>query len=450
MKKLLSFLLASIMLISTTTVINVSAIVSTTVTYPDGYTQEACNHLWNTYSPCLVATSANQGIKTFTCDLCHETREEVIPLYNYLAYTENDKSVTINKYLGEKGTVEIPSKINDKAVTKVDGKAFEKNSNITKVSVPDSVVTIGGYAFSSCEKLYSVSIGKGLKTISEGLFFNCPKLKTLTLPDNIITIKEEAFNCGIGELKLGKAVKNISAGAFCESKKLKKVTVNKNNKYYTFENGVLYNKNKTKIVAYLYTNKAKKYTTPKTVKTIGPQAFKYNNKIEILRLSNNLKTIGSHAFCGCQKLKDVAVPSNVKTIAHHAFNGCYKLKAVEIKPNKKRIIEDSAFWFCKSLKSVTVPKTTGDKVFYNCINLKKITISKYVKTIGKEEFFGCVKLKTVTIPKTVKKISKKAFGYYYDDHCHIQKVKGFTIKGKKNTAAYRYAKKHGFKFVQIS
>ena len=74
-----------------------------------------------------------------------------------------------------------------------------------------------------------------------------------------------------------------------------------------------------------------------------------------------------------------------------------------------------------------------------------------IKTIDKEAFFNCKKLKTITIPKSVKKIGKRALGYIWkNNHSNTIICKdGFTIKGYKGTAAEKYAKQNGFKFVAI-
>ena len=44
---------------------------------------------------------------------------------------------------------------------------------------------------------------------------------------------------------------------------------------------------------------------------------------------------------------------------------------------------------------------------------------------------------------------EKAFGYTDDGYDGYEKIKGFTIKGKKGSTAHKYAKKNGFKFVAI-
>ena len=88
--------------------------------------------------------------------------------------------------------------------------------------------------------------------------------------------------------------------------------------------------------------------------------------------------------------------------------------------------------------------------FKGCKLLNSVYIPSYVQEIPAHDFMDCPNLKSVTIPSTVKKIGKQAFGYvYYGKNYKTKKVSGFTIKGKKGSAAYKYAKKNGFEFVAI-
>ncbi|MBQ1903010.1 MAG: cell wall-binding repeat-containing protein, partial [Ruminococcus sp.] len=64
--------------------------------------------------------------------------------------------------------------------------------------------------------------------------------------------------------------------------------------------------------------------------------------------------------------------------------------------------------------------------------------------IGELAFYDCYRLTSVTIPQSVTQIGKEALGYTYG-----VKVDGFTICAKKGTAAEKYAKDNGFKFVEI-
>lgn len=72
-----------------------------------------------------------------------------------------------------------------------------------------------------------------------------------------------------------------------------------------------------------------------------------------------------------------------------------------------------AFQGLASLKSVTVPEsvlTMGAYVFFDCTNLKNVTILAKIPYIDDDMFFCCTALESVTIPASVMSIGSEVFG----------------------------------------
>lgn len=334
----------------------------------------------------------------------------------YKYYIDKGK-VAICKYLGKAENVTVPSKIeglsvqsfgfypDDEAGFKLAG--FKDNKYVKKIVFPKSIKYIALYSVSNCKNLESVKIKSKIKTVIGGLFYNCRKLKTVSLPDTVKTIDYDAFkNTDLhGKFRLGKNVKEVTGDAF-EGTKIKKFSVAKGNKYFSTKKGVLYSKDKTKVVCYPCAKKTETYKTPKETE-----------KISLL------------SFRGIKYLKNVFISKNTKKIEYNAFNDCKKLSKIIIDTKKSIEIEKYAVSDCPKLTSVLF-KTD-----------KEITI-------GKEAFDNCTSLKKVTVPPNVMVIEKRAFGYGYENGKY-GKISGFTIKGYKGTAAEKYAKKNGFKFVAL-
>ena len=75
-------------------------------------------------------------------------------------------------------------------------------------------------------------------------------------------------------------------------------------------------------------------------------------------------------------------------------------------------IGDSAFYYCSSLTSITIPNSVtsiGDGAFWDCSSLTSITIPESVTSIGDSAFYYCFSLTSITIPNSVASIGEGAF-----------------------------------------
>jgi len=102
------------------------------------------------------------------------------------------KSTRITKYNGSATVVKIPEKINNLPVTEING--FSMQSNITSVTIPNSVTTIGENAFGMCWGITSIIIPDSVTKIARNAFNDCRGLTSITIGKGIKTIEEDAFN----------------------------------------------------------------------------------------------------------------------------------------------------------------------------------------------------------------------------------------------------------------
>lgn len=75
-------------------------------------------------------------------------------------------------------------------------------------------------------------------------------------------------------------------------------------------------------------------------------------------------------------------------------------------------IGDQAFYECRELKSVTIPESVtaiGKEAFYECDRLNSVTIPEGVTAIGNQAFGGCNELTSVIIPGSMATIGEAAF-----------------------------------------
>jgi hypothetical protein len=158
-------------------------------------------------------------------------------------------------------------------------------------------------------------------------------------------------------------------------KSLMSIEVAAGNTYYSSEDGVLFNKNKTVLIRYP-PGKQGAYTIPNSVTEIGKNAFYGSIGLTSVTISNSVTSIGEMAFYGSRNLTSVTIPNSVTTIEKWAFGSCFGLKSITI-PNSITDIKDDTFSHCTTLTSVTIPSSVmfiECRAFVHCTGLKSITV----------------------------------------------------------------------------
>ena len=254
---------------------------------------------------------------------------------------------TLIKYPSAAGEVTISA-----GVSIINSYAFENNSNITSVVIPDSVTTIYYEAFRNCSSLTSVTIPGSVEYIGSSAFYDCDSLESVHISDLIAWSNIEFAD--------------IAANPLCYGAKL-----------------------------YLNDNLVTDLVIPNGVESINSYAFSY-------------------AFCDCISLESVTIPDSVTSIGAYAFAGCSSLESVHISdlaawcniefesssanplingaklylngspvtdlviPNGVESINSYAFFGCSGLTSVVIPDSVtsiGSLAFYDCDSLESVHIS---------------------------------------------------------------------------
>ena len=278
---------------------------------------------------------------------------------------------------------------------KIGERAFENCAKLTDVVLPDGLTEIYGGVFNSCKSLITIKLPKNLTVIGESAFSDCVGLEKIEIPDTVTKIDDLVFNgcTSLAKLELLEGLKKIGKGAFknCKSltqinlpasvssigdapfrgcEALKSIRVESKNKYYKSEpnkregnDHVLFNKNKSILIAYPASSREVQYDIPDSVTLISDWAFCECKKLNRITIPDSVHEIGEGTFCNCVLLDEVEIPDSVIKIDDCAFRGCTNLERVVI-PDSVKELGWGLFDGCEA--TVTVYCDEGSAAYDYC------------------------------------------------------------------------------------
>ena len=262
-------------------------------------------------------------------------------------------------------------------------------SNLTSIIFPDCLTTIGDNAFYNCFSLTNVKISANVTTISYCAFGYCNNLTKFDVSENnknystsddgkILYNKDRTtlivYPGATGDFVIPNDVTTIEAVAFygclsltsitipdsvtlinsqvvfraCDN--LTKFVVSENNENYsTSDDGkILFNKDKTKLIA--YPSAKGNIRIPDSVTSIDASFF-YGQNLTGVTIGKNVTIIDDHAFIWCNNLETVVLSDSVTHIGNGTFDGCDNLTSITIGKGVTTI-EEYAFASCDNLETV--------------------------------------------------------------------------------------------------
>ncbi len=264
------------------------------------------------------------------------------------------------------------------SVERIGTEAFWGCKSLTDVVIGSGITEIEQMTFYTCESLEYVSMSNSVTCIGDWSFYECTNLKNIILPDSILTIGDYAFEkSGLTSVTINGNITSIGTSCFQFCENLECITVESDNKYFSSEDGVLLNSDKTKIIQYPAGRKDAKYVIPNYVKVIGSHSFVGADNLVGVEIPDSVESIEWSAFSNCANLTSVVIPNSVSSLGSNLFDECTSLKSVVL-PNS--IIKISGYMFrgCSALNSIVIPKSVteiGSYAFYKCNELKDVYYS---------------------------------------------------------------------------
>lgn len=291
------------------------------------------------------------------------------------------------------GEITIPPTVNyngrEFRVTAVDALAFD-NPYITRITIPEGLITIADSAFAYCNQDGVIYIPKSVEKIGVAAFFPMLYIDGFVVdPDNpyydsregcnaIIETATSTLLAGCDNSVIPDGVVRIAKTAFDGAMGLKGIVLPSSLRVIGED-------------AFTWSGIAE-IDIPEGVTTLDRYAFQYCENLQRITLPESLTTIGLGALSHCA-FKEVVIPDGVASIGDYAMDCCERLEALTI-GRGVRHIGYAAFENCKRLKRV-VSRIPGDSLFF---------IDNTVFNLIAED---CV----LYVPRGAKKVYENTFGW---------------------------------------
>lgn len=312
--------------------------------------------------------------------------------------------------------------------------AFIKNENLVVVKLPENMTEVGEDIFGDCKNLRGVKIPEGVSRINKEAFYGCSILETINFPAKLTSVGDNAFslcskmeldnlpnsllhvgqsafcyvplqalkldrkveigagafsNTPITEIEMATPCDSILGGTFSDCPNLTKITIGEGLKYIgdkAFANSPV-----------------KEANLPSTLRDISSTAFtgysSYCPFVNDIQPENHIRYIGKVAYqCVDRDLEEYTIKDGTVTLADNLFENWQGNATTFHIPASVEQIGSRVFagTQIKTLPEMPGLKRIGDEAFYQCKNLKKVTIPETVEYIGSGAFYGCSNIWSLT------------------------------------------------------
>ena len=291
---------------------------------------------------------------------------------------------------------------NFQGVTKIRPYAFYNCTNLTSVTLPNTVTVIDKSAFSGCSKLTSIDFSNNLQTIGNSAFYKCYRLDFEEFPSNLKTVDDSAFyGCeSLSHANLPDSVTTLGSTVFQSCYDIAEIHIPTG--ISVLENAVYQNTAITEV--FIPTNIADFQSFSHFSGCSKLETVTFEDGIQVEDLPNNM-------FMNCTSLESIEIPASVKSLGISAFNGCTNLTNVTFEEGTQLTSFGSNCFYGCPLDVFVLP--SGVKVFENAFETGYIN-NLVIPADTQLESFDSYSLRSVrneslSIPATVTSLGTRLF-----------------------------------------
>ncbi len=251
--------------------------------------------------------------------------------YGDYTYTVHNNKATITGYNGDGGNITVPGwmifyGVLYYPVTTIGTNAFNSQTSLTGVTLPNSVTSIGFHAFFGCASMTNIALPNSVTSMGDWVFEQCFSLASVTIPGSVTNIGVGMFyNCwDLTSVTIPNSITSISDSMFGECYALNNVSI------------------------------------PNGVTSIGNFSFSDCSALTSITIPNSVTNIRSSAFSGDNVLTSITIPGSVTSIGNSAFDSCSSLVGVYFMSNAPSLDSPSTvFGNCPDVTAYYLSGTTG-------------------------------------------------------------------------------------------
>lgn len=266
------------------------------------------------------------------------------------------------------------------AISAFGSNAFQGNSSITRLTLPDTLATVPNECFKQCANLSRIDWGAGLTTLGSQCFANCTALACdIVLPDSVTSIAQPFRWTSIKSCTFGSGIEEIPNDCFYGISTLTNAD----------------------------------WSAATSLRRIGSQAFRECSTLKTVSpLPGSLVDLGASAFYNCKVLEgDIEIPDSVTSTVNNPFRFT-NIGSVKIGAGVTELSNDS-FRGLSSLTNLDLSaaaslKKIGDNCFQDNKNMAFdfATLPRPVEYIGPNAFWQCQNaVGDVVLPPAVSAVS---------------------------------------------